>query len=185
MQMHGRKKLLTLAGVVGILACGACFLPPLPQHKPAPPPIRDGLVGIQSIRVEVANTSPSQHLGSADLARKIAGAINEQSWKTKVSAHVGKEAGGEDAVLVITVLSETVEPAESSKPGRLTFLIKDSATLTRLDGTLVWRETETGNWITRHVDEENAADAWKDPGLVDGVDKVLSDRLVFRMFYGR
>jgi len=32
------KKLLTLAGVVGILACGACFLPPLPQHEPPPPP---------------------------------------------------------------------------------------------------------------------------------------------------
>lgn len=35
--MHGRKKLLPLAGVAGILACGACFLPPLPEHKPAPP----------------------------------------------------------------------------------------------------------------------------------------------------
>jgi len=175
------KKLLTLAGVVGILACGACFLPPLPQHEPPPPPVRNGFDGVHSIRVEVTNASPSHHLDRAALAQKIAETINEQSWKTKVIAHVGKEAGDENAVLVITVLSETVV---SAKPGRMTFLLKDSAALTRLDGTLVWRETEAGNWITRHVDEENAADAWKEPGLVNRVDKELSDRLVFRMFYG-
>jgi hypothetical protein len=178
------KKLLTLAGVVGILACGACFLPELPQHTtPPPPPVRIWLDGVQSVRVEVANASPSHHLDSAALARKIADAINEQSWKTKVNAHAGKEAGGEDAVLAITVLSETVESAPAAKTGSMTFHIKDSATLTRLDGALVWRETEAGNWIERKVAEENAADAWKVPGLVDGVDKELSDRLVFRLFY--
>jgi hypothetical protein len=180
-----KKKLLVLAGVVGILACGACFLPPLPEHEPPPPPVRIGLDGVQSIRVEVANASPSHHLDSAALARKIAETINEQSWKTKVNAHVGKEAGGEDAVLVITVLSETMEAAPPAKTGSMTFHVKDSATLTRLDGALVWRETEAGNWITRNVVEENAADAWKEPGLVDGLDKELSDRLVFRMFYWR
>jgi hypothetical protein len=179
------KKLLTLAGVLGILACGACFLPPLPQHKPVPPPIHNGLDGVQSIRVEVANASPSRHLDSADLARKIAGAINEQSWKMKVSAHVGKEAEDEDAVLSITVLSEIVESTPPAKTGLMTFLIKDSATLTRLDGALVWQETEAENWITRNVAEENAMDAWKEPGLVDGMDKALSDRLVLRMFYRR
>ncbi|MGA3008891.1 MAG: hypothetical protein ABSD72_01390 [Terracidiphilus sp.] len=125
----------------------------------------------------------SHHLDSADLARKITDAINEQSWKTKVSAHVGKEAGGADAVLAITVLSETVEPA-LTQTGRMRFLIRDSATLTRPDGALVWRETEAENWITRNVVEENAADAWKVPGLMDGVDKALSDRLIFRMFDG-
>lgn len=175
------KKLLTLAAVVGILACGACFMGPLPDRQPPPPPIRNGFKMIHSIRVEVANTSPSHHLDPAALARKIAETINDQSQKTKVSAHVGKKAGDGDAVLAITILSETVG---SAKPGRMTFLLKDSATLTRLGGTLVWQETDAGNWITRHVDEENASDAWKEPGLVDGVEKALSGRLVFRIFYG-
>ncbi|MFY9852609.1 MAG: hypothetical protein WAK26_01875 [Terracidiphilus sp.] len=179
------KKLLTLAGVVGILACGACFLPPLPQYKPVPPPIRNGLDGVQNIRVEVANASPSHHLDSADLARKIADAINEQSWKTRVSADVGKEAGGEDAVLSIAVLSEIVESTPQAKTGRMTFLIEDSATLTRLDGALEWRETEAGNLIDCNVATENPTDAWKESGLVDGMDKALSDRLVLRMFYWR
>jgi hypothetical protein len=181
--MHGRKKLLTLAGVVGILACGACFLPPLPQHKPAPPPIRVGTDGVHNIRVEAVNSSLSHHLVAAALAQKIAVAINEQSWKTKVNAHVGWEPGGEDAVLVITVLSETLE-TEQAETGSRTFLIRDSAKLTRPDGTLVWQETEAGNSIEYNVDEQNAADAWKILGLVDGVEKALSDRLVFRMFYG-
>jgi hypothetical protein len=177
------KKLLTLAGVVGILACGACFLPPLPQHKPTPPPIRNGFDGVQSIRVEVANASPSHHLDSADLSRKIADAINEQSLKTKVNAQVGKEAGGEDAVLAITVLSET---AEQAKSGRLTFDIKDSATLTRQDGALVWRETEADNWLMQSADNEAyVAAAWKVPGFLNQADKELSDRMVSRMFYGR
>jgi len=181
--MHGRKKLLTLAGVVGILACGACFLPPLPQHKPAPPPIRVGIDGVHSIRVEAVNSSLSHHLVAAALAQKIAVAINEQSWKSKVNAYVGWEPGGEDAVLVVTVLSEASE-IEPAKTGSRTFLIKDSAKLTRPDGALVWRAEEIENWITHNVAEENAADAWEEPGLVDSVNKELSDRLVFRMFFG-
>ncbi len=172
------KKLLTLVCVAGILACGACLLPPLPRHEPPPPPVRTGLNGVQSIQVVVTNASPSHHLDSAALARRIAETFNAQSWTTKVNAHVGKEPENEDAVLAVTVLSETVEPA---KTGRMTFLIKDSATLTRLDGALAWRETEVGNWISRDVVEQNQPDAWKLPGLVDGV----SERLVFRMFYVR
>jgi hypothetical protein len=66
----------------------------------------------------------------------------------------------------------------------MTFHITASATLTRLDGALVWRETEAKSWFQRNVAEENAAEAWKQPGLEDGVDKELSDTLVFRMFYG-
>jgi hypothetical protein len=131
----------------------------------------------------VANASPSHYLDSADLSRKIADAINEQSWKTKVNAHVGKEAGSEDAVLAITVLSETVESETAARNGSMTFHIKDSATLTRLNGALVWQETEAGNRIECDVAEENALDVWKEPGLVNGVDKALSDTLVFRMFY--
>jgi len=181
-----KKKLLTLAGAVGILACGACFRPPLPQHAPRRPPVRIGLEGIRSIRVEVANASPWHHLDPAALAQRIADTINEQSWRMnmKVNAHVGKKAGDGDAVLEITVLSETVEAATPAKIGSRTFLIKDSATLTRLDGALVWRETEAGSSIARSVAEGDAADPWKEPGLVDGVDKTLSNRLVFRMLYG-
>jgi hypothetical protein len=116
------------------------------------------------------------------LAQKIVETINEQSWKTKVDAHVGLEPRSEDATLVITVLSETVEP--TAKAGHMRFNIEDSATLMRPDGALVWKETETANWITYNVDGEKEADAWKMLGG-GSVDKELSEKLVFRMFFGR
>ena len=72
-------------------------------------------------------------------------------------------------------------PKSKSSCERFSF----SATLTRLDGTLVWRENEAENWIERNIAEENAADAWNKPGLANDVDKALSDRLVFRLFHGR
>ncbi len=178
------KKLVTLASAAGILACGACFLPPLPQHRP-PPPVRIGIEGIQSIRVEVINASTTHRLDPAGLAQQVASTINEHPWNTKINAHVGKEDGEGDAVLEISVLSETIDAETPAKPGNVRFVIKDSATLTRQDGALVWRETEAGSSIARNVAEGDPADAWKNPALVDGVDKALSNRLVFRMFYGR
>lgn len=179
-----KKKLLTLAGVVGILACGACFLPPLPQHKPAPPPIPNRLFGVQTIRVEVTNASLSHHLDPDILALKVAESINAQSWKMKVNAQAGKEARGEDALLVITVLSETLE-AEPAMTVNRTFLITDTATLTRTDGALAWQEVDAGSRIRLNVDEDSEGDLWKIPGLMDRVERALSDRLVFRIFYWR
>ena len=51
------KKMLTLCCAIGILAFGACFLPPLPQRQPPPPPIRSGLRGLSNVEVAVANQS--------------------------------------------------------------------------------------------------------------------------------
>lgn len=99
-------------------------------------------------------------------------------------AHVGKDAEREDAVLAVTVLSETLETKPARNGSRM-FHIEDSAKLTRPDGTIVWQEMEARNSIPYNVDEPNGADAWKTPGLVDGVDRELSEKLVFRMFYMR
>lgn len=175
-----KKKLLTVAGAVGILACGACLPPPLPRHAPPRPPVLIRLEGIHSLRVEVVNVSPGHQLDPAALAQRIADRLNEQSSRMNiaVNAHVGKNVGGGDAVLAITILGETVE---TLTPTKIRILIQDSATLTRLDGALVWRETEAGTSIARNVAEGYPADAWKDPGLLNGVEKALSNWLVFRM----
>jgi hypothetical protein len=175
-----KKKLLTLAAVAGILACGACFFGPLPERTPppAPPTIHGTFDGIQKIRVEVENTSPTHHLDSAALAQKIADTINEQSWKLKINAHVGKQAEGEDAVLAVTILSETAEPAKS---GRVRFLIKDSATLMKLQSVVLWRETDAENSIERYFPKENPTYVWMEPAIPGEVGKEVSIYLVNRM----
>jgi hypothetical protein len=178
-----KKKLLTLAGVLAILASGACLLPPLPRHKPPPPPVLNGLDGVSRIRVEVVNSSPSHHLEPVALAQKVAEAINQQTAKTKINAHAAIASEGGDAVLLITVLSETVESTAAARARSVTLYIKDSATLKRLDDALAWQETEVGNPITGDIGDEKVPDVWKSPGLVDRVSQALSDRLAFRMLY--
>jgi len=182
------KKLVTLACAAGILACGACFLPPLPQHQPPPPAILIDLQGIQSIHVEATNISPSRHLDPDDLAGEAARAINAQSGKAGVSAHAGKEQGDADAVLQITVVNEDVElnPQVTPRGSRgANFYIKDSATLTRRNGVVLWRETEVRNLIFREISEAAGGEVWKDPAQMNGLDSVLGYKLVFRMFHVR
>jgi hypothetical protein len=65
------------------------------------------------------------------------------------------------------------------------FLIRDSATLTRVDGAWVWQEAQAGIWVTRKVEEGYEADVWRTPGLEDSLDKTVSDKLVSRMFAER
>lgn len=181
------KKLVTLVCAVGILACGACFLPPLPQHRPPPPPppILD-LQGIQSIRVEVTNNSASRHLDPSGLAQAVANAIN---WRTKdhgVSAHVQKEAGDGDAVLAVTVLSETATPETTAKNSGLTrwsFLVGTSASLTKLNGQRVWHETEVDSRFNRSFAQQDPGLLWNDPSVTPWLSGALSQRVVYRMFY--
>lgn len=182
------KKLLTLACAVGILACGACFLPPLPEHRPPPPPLRLNLDGIQSVRVEAMNISETHHLDPVDLAQGVAHAINEKTWKAGLNAYTGKEAGDADAVLRITILNETVDargPASQANPGSMTISIKDTATLTRQDGVVVWSETESENSILRHFRQVSPTDAWNDSAAISSAIIAVGNRIVIRMFYIR
>src|SRR5271170_4257207 len=134
------RKLLTLTFAVGTLAWGVCFLPPLPHRTPHPPPIHIDLKGIQSIRVVAKNSSDSQHLDPAILAREVANNPNLYIKETGVKAGTVKENGVEDAVLEITVLSENaapVSPRPMSTIADWAFKIRISASLTKHDGQQV------------------------------------------------
>ena len=180
------KKIVMLVCAAGILACGACFLPPLPQRPPPPPPPRLDLQGIQNIRVEVTNNSESHYLDSGNLAEAVANSINWRTKETGVSAHVQKEAGEGDAVLAITVLNETATPETTPKNGGATqwsFFIKTSATLTKQNGQVAWHETEAGSRFSRALAQDDPIAVWKDPSLQSGLSFALSRRMVYRMFY--
>ena len=180
------KKLVTLVCAAGILACGACFLPPLPQHPPPPPPRKLDLQGIQSIRVEVTNASEFHHHDPSDLAQAVANAINWRTRETGVNAHIQKEAGDGDAVLAITVLSETATPEttpESDGSTRWSFIVETSATLTKLNGQRVWHETEVNFRVNRSFAQQDPALLWKEPTLAPWLSGALSQRVVYRMLY--
>jgi hypothetical protein len=180
------KKVITVACAVGILACGACFLPPLPEHQPPPPPVLLDLQGIQRIRVEVTNTSESRNLDSDALARWIKIRINSEFRSAGVKAVSQKESVREktDAVMQVTVLKESAILKRMEPDGfeaDWDFQINISAVLAKNDGQVVWRESdgeyrfyekfpalETGI-VLRHPDTKE----W----LVNGI----GQRLVSRM----
>src|SRR5271168_4638715 len=100
------KKLITLACAVGILACGACFLPPPRMHTP-PPTVPPNLLGINRIRVVASNTSPTQHLDAAQLSLWLANQISGQARNATITGFSAQQAKNEDAVLEVTILNES------------------------------------------------------------------------------
>jgi hypothetical protein len=177
------KKLLTLAGAAGILACGACFLPPLPPLPRPPRPPHIYLQGIQNIRVEAANVSPAHHLDPSGLAQAVANSIELRARDTGVNAFAQNEAGAGDAVLEITVLGESVTPSPTNG-ANISFLIDISATLTRQDGAVIWRETDARYPFSYSLTPDQSADAWQNASLRTWLTNVLGNRIVYRMFYG-
>ncbi|HKF48175.1 MAG TPA: hypothetical protein VKB38_12515 [Terracidiphilus sp.] len=133
--MH-RKQLVTLGSAVGILACGACFLPP---PRPAPPRPRPhlNLHGSNRIRVTVTN-SGTQAIDTAMLERCLVGSINHRRPAGVPAAVGGGNAQNNDAVLQVTVENETAtpEPQRSSRDvSTWDVKVTLSATLAQAGGT--------------------------------------------------
>jgi hypothetical protein len=180
------KKLVTLGCAVGILACGACFLPPLPEHRPPPPPVHLDLQGIQRIRVEVSNNSESHHLDPNALAGWIEIRINTQARGAGVKAFSQKNPASADAdgVLQVTVHSETVAPERPESTGgdeQWNVQVNVSAVLTKKNGQVVWSESDGGYRFSRRDAGVDEAGILSRPDLQNWVSLAVGRRLVFRM----
>lgn len=179
------KKLVTLACAAGILACGACFLPPPQQHPPTPPPVRRGLEGVHELRVEVANVSKSHRLEASALAAEVANIVRAQSHG-RITAHISKEAGDGDAVLRIVISNENATPVP--RPGESEmwrFEIGTAATLTRTGGALVWTASDQVIDLTQSPPGRTPENVWDDPGVTDRLLATIANRLVFPMLFGQ
>jgi hypothetical protein len=102
-----KKKLLTIAGVLGILACGACFLPPIHTGPPAPPPPPRPIqipADVQAVRVVVIDNSIPAQIDTQSIAASVADFINRTRSGHGIAAHAGKEAA--DADLEIAIAGE-------------------------------------------------------------------------------
>jgi hypothetical protein len=136
-----KQKLLTVAGVLGILACGACFLPPIGQKQPTAPPINPKLTGIHKIRVEVAETVDPGHLDIIELARSTASDISAEASGRGIKALTSE--GRVDATLSIVITDESAfQTRMNDINGAVNWrydVIWD-ATLTTSDGNIRWQE---------------------------------------------
>jgi hypothetical protein len=167
-----RKKLVTLA-------CGACFLPPLPQ-RPAPPPLLKSH-DIHSIGVEVTNVSETHHLDPSDLAQSVVGKLNSNPRSAGIKADAGREAGPEDAVLKVVILSESATSASNpaNRNGQQwTIFVNLSATITRNEGREVWRESDGAYRLSRFFQEQDPVAVWKEPFVPYWVSWRLDNRLL-------
>jgi hypothetical protein len=178
------KKLITIAGALGILACGACFIPVQPERPPLPPQRAD-LQGVHSIHVVVRNISKGHHLNSDELERQIADDINSWSRSTSVRAHTVDGVKGEDAVLDVDILSESASEESSTNPDPVhpwDMSFSFSATLAKTDGEVIWRETAVSCSFTRAYANMNADTALDGANVRYWANYFISRKLIYEMF---
>jgi hypothetical protein len=184
------KKLVTLGCAVGILACGACFLPPLPERKPPPPPVLLDFKGIQKIRLEVSNASESHHLDPEALAGWIEFRIDSDARRAGVKAFSQKNpaSANADGVLKVNIVSETAAPQQggASVAGEdWTFQIRLSAVLTKKDGEVVWSEPDGDYRFSERHAATSAGDILIYPEVRNWLTLGIGRQLVWRMLNGQ
>jgi hypothetical protein len=129
-----KKKLLTLAGVVGILACGACFLPPLPQKKAPLPP---ALSSVHEIAVQVEDGAAGNLFDPVIMSSATASNFNRILMDYQVRAEAYNTGGHGDAVLRITVLNKTTSCVPKGNGEYCSIELIASYTLTAVDGRVL------------------------------------------------
>jgi hypothetical protein len=129
-----KKKLLTLAGVVGILACGACFLPPLPQKKAPLPP---ALSSVHEIAVQVEDGAAGNLFDPVIMSKATADVFNQFWMDYQVRAEAYNTGGHGDAVLIITVLNKTTSCVPKGDGEYCSIELIASYTLTAVDGRVL------------------------------------------------
>jgi hypothetical protein len=179
------KKLLTLSCAAGILASGACFLPPLPERRPQLAPASIYLAGMPNIRVTVRSNSPTSRISASRLATAIASSLTEKGRQYAMEAHAGDAPGNEVAVLEVTVFSDMVSPMEgtsSTRHPQWFIAVESSATLTRKDGTVAWQQARSTQPFNYKLDSPFEGDIAADPHFQGWLERAFTDRLVDRIF---
>jgi len=181
------KKLLTLAGAIGILAFGACFLPPLPYHQHAPTPRHVDFTGIHVIRVKVSDVEGKKQVNLADLAQAVAAKITMLGQATGLNAQAGELKGEPDATLEISIGNEYVisdSSASEGRPGNWTVTVWTSAVLMKPDGEVMWRDPEVLNDYKVSLIASGPEAVWKDPLVLDWESAGLPARIADRLLIG-
>jgi hypothetical protein len=182
------RKLVTLACAAGILASGACFLPPLPNRAPASPPIALDLQGVKNIGVRVINKSSVQRLSASDVAGFIERRLALEGRRAHLAAYPAGDDTPQDAVLQVTILSESATPAAYANGTGIAWdlNVSASAVLTKTGGRVIWQETDESYHIRYETRQESEDALWKeDPVAKSRLSQGVANRLVFRLLTGQ
>jgi hypothetical protein len=185
-----KKKLLTAVCALGILACGACFLPPLPERRPtAPPlPVYARWRQIHSVRVVAMDVSDSHHLYGDDLAMKVANRINWTAGANGIRAFASHQPANEDAVMEFKVEKESATPwtvQSTQKQRTWSFSIGVSVSLTDRNGLVRWRDAEPAILFRAGFPPDSSIDIWKQAGFNESLPEFLGDRVAHLALYQR
>jgi hypothetical protein len=185
-----RKKLITLTAVVGILLCGACFLPPPParsRRPPQSPPSRSqlDLQGSKRLRVTVADTSGAHQVDIGMLEGCVADSINRHKEPGVPPAVAGGEASAGDAVLSMAIEKESAAPeAQQLSDDSITwdFDVTLSVSVARADGVVVW--TRPGRVYQGVVLTAKDGDPWNSGSFGPRARPYICDPLAVQMLAG-
>jgi len=180
------KQLLTALCALGILGSGACFLPPPGAVEPPPPPVHVDLQGSRRIRVQVTNSSPTQHIDAKHLAGGLTAMLNQKANRSGITAYEDGQSEPDDAVLRISILRESAI-ARQARGGpsvsnwRIAIVL--NATLTAADGAVVWRKTNA-EYQSDYADRHPGAAPWNEPWFQRWANFRIFRPLITQMWHG-
>ena len=153
-------KLTTLACVLAILGFGACGGGP--YVRPSPPPLPPVLAQVQTVAVQVEDTS-GQDLVNVDLmSRRVASAIN-QVWKGRpIHLEARESPSRADAGLKITILHKTFScaPLNPAKFAICDFFITSSISIKASNGQVLWHFEDLTSHFTYNYKNGFPSDGW-------------------------
>jgi hypothetical protein len=172
-----RKKLLTLLSVVGLLACGACFLPPPHSQPPTPPPY---LRGVDGIFLEVTDSSDPHKIDTDQLGRWTAASINARNQGRNPRVYSGGQPKAGDAELHVSIGDEGAasKPEPQSPQTRWTFTVSIAATLTAADGAVLWQKSSRQFHLNRRLLASTPELAWQSPAVAVWLRSIAYDLAV-------
>jgi hypothetical protein len=157
-----KKKLLTIAGVVGILACGACFLPPIHTGPPTPlpPPPIHLPEDIHTVRVVVTDNSVPAHIDTQALANSVAAYINLIDRGQGASAHADDEPGDSELEIKIANGDASLENVLPDGTESWTFHFTFAVVLVRSNGRIVSQKPNMQVEFQLMLPPKHPADIW-------------------------
>jgi hypothetical protein len=172
-----KKQLLTLAAIVGILACGACFAPSR-YTPPPPPPI--AVEGLKNLRVVVRDGTGSARLNPAALAAVIVQNFNYRFHNNGLSAHLAEQPG-DDGIAEVKIVSVTAArnpDVVANGEQSWKFEVKTVVSLTRSNGQVLWQGAEATDspQLNSYATEEE--EMWRDPFVQSQLLRAVGGRVV-------